>query len=487
MQKASNKETLALADPTLLSALRDGNDLAGLIAYLTAVPFTAIKDKLEQKLNSYESGVTWFTQARTLWHKVKPELELTVDDLAKNQTIPSLRKGINKLNIYREEMDRVTAQCQTAKESKTATEVGAALKTASEKLRTMHAKCVTKPVKPTEVPKTIADIGRLRSALGELMGRINIDDDLPQVNLTYNANFARMSACLKVIKPKIEELDSILTRLNPLFGCLKSIRPASTIASLQKASHTAQYENITSLGLLELLTRIICLSCTSSAGVITALKRYNLHRVKKGEPRQMYPKCLFICTGKAHLAAATTKFVVTTSRDAAHWLDPLNVLFSRNRNQVRPSLPPLTSGGGIHLVDRLSAAAKKAYLETEARVGSLLRQQQNGSQQCSPEAVAKLRTDSHTKFRNTHPDAPAVNHSSEEAAPYGGDTFRPMARCHRCMYVANYKINDPAVQAAEAAKNREMEARTIDLPEDFHLGWLCAEMYAHFYCKSVSH
>ncbi|KAK3390820.1 hypothetical protein B0H63DRAFT_508077 [Podospora didyma] len=343
MQKASNKETLALANPTLLSALRDENDLAGLIAYLTA-------------------------------------------DLAKNQTIPSLRKGINKLNIYREEMDRVVAQCQTAKDSKTATEV----------------------------------------------------------NLTYNANFARMSAYLKAVKPKIEELDSILTRLNPLFGCLKSTRPASTIASLQKASQTAQYDNITSLGLLELLTRIICLSCTSSAGVITALKGYNLYRVKKG---------------KAHPAAATKKFVVTTSRDAAHWLDPLNVLFSRYRNQVRPSLPLLTSGGGIHLVDRLSTAAQKAYLETEARVGSLLRQQQKRGQQCSPEAVAKIRTDSHTKFRNTHPDAPA-----------------PMARCHRCMYMANYKINDPAVQAAEAAQNQDMKARTIDGPKDFHLGWLCAEI-----------
>ncbi|KAK0659193.1 hypothetical protein QBC41DRAFT_341396 [Cercophora samala] len=238
-------------------------------------------------------------------------------------------------------------------------------------------------------------------------------------------------------------------------------------------NQTAQ--NISVLGLLELLLRVVAHSSPNLAALRASMNNLHTHRPRN----QLYqkrglPRVMFVCAG-----ANNGMHVITTSKD--HWYDFTSLWAAADAARVqRQASPPIVlPGGGGHPAMNIVGLSNGVYQEfsnAEADVARVL----------SDNAAEIIRAGTVTFWQN-QPGAPRfANHANERCLPLTVPDFAVKARCLRCQALFRYNVNHADAPGLVAAEGAWRGNRRLGVAVLCNGGWDCAETLAHFYCVAAN-
>ncbi|KAK0716564.1 hypothetical protein B0T21DRAFT_375121 [Apiosordaria backusii] len=234
-------------------------------------------------------------------------------------------------------------------------------------------------------------------------------------------------------------------------------------------------QNITVLGFLELLLRVVAHTSPNMATLLASMNNLHSHRPRNLQyQKRGLPRVMFLCSG-----ANNGMHVVITSKD--HWYDFTSLYDVANAGRVQrhgspPVILPGAGGQPAFNVIGLSNGVYQEFFNAEAAVARVL----------SDNAAEIIRAGSITFWQNQAGGPHFVNHANERCLPMTVPDFAVKARCLRCQALFRYNANHadaPGLPAAEAAWRGD---RRLGVAVLCNKDWSCAETLAHFYCVAAN-
>ncbi|KAK4653907.1 hypothetical protein QC762_510640 [Podospora pseudocomata] len=263
------------------------------------------------------------------------------------------------------------------------------------------------------------------------------------------------------------------------------------VPNVQKLPHNVQHEgilndiaqwtnpnnqtaqNISVLGFLELLLRIVAHTSPNLAAFRASLNNLRTHQPRNHiYHKRGLPRVMFVCAG-----GNNGMHVITTSKD--NWYDFTSLWAATDAARVqRQTCPPivLPGGGGQPAFNVIgwSNAVFHEFSNAEADVARIL----------SDNAAEIIRSNTITVWQNQA--ARFANHANERCLPMTVPDFAVKARCLRCQALFRYNVNHPDALGLVGAEAAWRGNRRLGVAVLCNGDWDCAETLAHFYCVAAN-
>ncbi|KAK3985314.1 hypothetical protein QBC44DRAFT_345376 [Cladorrhinum sp. PSN332] len=232
--------------------------------------------------------------------------------------------------------------------------------------------------------------------------------------------------------------------------------------------------NISVLGFMELLLRIIAHTSPDLAALRASINNLASHRPHNpGYEARGIPRVVFICAGRN-----AGRFVITTSKDHWYFFTSLHDM-SKDSRSLRQTAPPVVGNGGGAPAFNVPAISDQAFQHLETFEDDV-------ADVSSNEATENIRRNAIRSWQALLPAPRYAAHDGEFCVPLTCPDFTVKARCLRCQAMFRYDVTHPDAAGLEQAERDWRGSRLLTFDRLCNKGWDCAETLAHFYCAAAN-